>query len=95
MSAWSMTNCLAPRLQRLGYKALSLTLPNNQRQFARELLYGCYPYENEFDRACASAWWDKALENLCQRHGQVDAAQLRQCLRQPGCAWRLANTSRP
>ncbi|WP_252088469.1 hypothetical protein [Pseudomonas sp. MWU13-3659] len=73
-----------PRLQRLGYKALSLTLPHSQRQFARELLYGCYPYENEFDRACASAWWDKALENLRQRHGQLDAAQLRQCLRQPG-----------
>lgn len=73
-----------PTLQRLGYKALSLTLPHSQRQFARELLYGCYPYANEFDRACASAWWDKALENLHQRHGRLDATQLRQCLRQPG-----------
>ncbi|CAI8815923.1 hypothetical protein [Pseudomonas soli] len=73
-----------PTLQRLGYKALTLTLPAKQRQFARELLNGCYPYDNEFDRACASAWWDKALENFAQRQGVPDPEQLRQCLRQPG-----------
>jgi len=73
-----------PALHRLGYKALSLTLPPQERQFARELLYGCYPYANEFDRACASAWWDKALENLNARHGPTDPERLRQCLRHPG-----------
>ncbi|WP_194789801.1 hypothetical protein [Pseudomonas sp. UFMG81] len=73
-----------PALHRMGYKALTLMLPSHQRQFARELLYGCYPYPNEFDRACASAWWDKALENLNQRHGQLDPQQLRRCLRHPG-----------
>ncbi|MBV4539216.1 MULTISPECIES: hypothetical protein [Pseudomonas] len=73
-----------PALHRLGYKAMSLTLPSHQRQFARELLYGCYAYANEFDRACAPAWWDKALENLHERHGRMEAEQLRQCLRQPG-----------
>jgi len=73
-----------PALHRLGYKALSLTLPSRERQFARELLYGCYPYPNEFDRACAPAWWDKALENLNERHGRIAPEQLRQCLRHPG-----------
>ncbi|WP_449430852.1 hypothetical protein [Pseudomonas putida] len=78
-----------PSLQRLGYKALSLTLPSQQRQFARELLYGSYPYANEFDRACASAWWDKALENLSQRHGRLEPEQLRRCLRHPGLRFSL------
>ena len=73
-----------PTLHRLGYKALSLTLPSHERQFARELLYGCYPYPNEFDRACAPAWWDKALENLHARHGRMAPERLRQCLRHPG-----------
>lgn len=72
-----------PTLQRLGYKALSLTMPSRERQFVRELLYGCYHYPNEFDRACASAWWDKALENLNERCGGIDPEQLRQCLRHP------------
>ncbi|MCE0908034.1 hypothetical protein ACF8R4_02055 [Pseudomonas sp. FYR_2] len=73
-----------PALHRLGYKALSMTLPRHERQFARELLYGCYPYPNEFDRACAPAWWDKALENLNARYGRLQPEQLRQCLRHPG-----------
>ncbi|WDY58480.1 hypothetical protein [Pseudomonas sp. PSKL.D1] len=73
-----------PALHRLGYKALSLTMPSRERQFARELLYGCYPYPNEFDRACAPAWWDKALENLNDRYGRMEPEQLRQCLRHPG-----------
>ncbi|NIF25463.1 hypothetical protein F3J44_03600 [Pantoea sp. Tr-811] len=72
-----------PAWQRLGYRALSLTLPSRERQFVRELLYGCYPYPNEFDRACAPAWWDKALENLNHRHGQMAPEELRQCLRHP------------
>lgn len=57
-----------PTLRRLGYKALSLTLPREQRQFLRELMNGCYEYPNEFDRACAPAWWEKALENANARH---------------------------
>ncbi|MFK3768044.1 hypothetical protein [Pseudomonas putida] len=72
-----------PTLQRLGYKAMSLTLPSRERQFARELLYGSYPYPNEFDRACAPAWWDKALQNLNERYGPMEPEQLRQCLRHP------------
>ena len=72
-----------PTLQRLGYKAMSLTLPSRERQFARELLYGSYPYPNEFDRACAPAWWDKALQNLNDRYGPMEPEQLRQCLRHP------------
>ncbi|MNJ59642.1 hypothetical protein D3C77_553380 [compost metagenome] len=56
-----------PALHRLSYKALSLTLPSEQRQFLRELMYGCYEYPNEFDRACAPAWWDKALDNANAR----------------------------
>ncbi|WP_349975195.1 hypothetical protein [Pseudomonas sp. WHRI 8519] len=72
-----------PTLQRLGYKAMSLTLPSRERQFARELLYGSYAYPNEFDRACAPAWWDKALQNLNDRYGPMEPEQLRQCLRHP------------
>ena len=73
-----------PLLHRLSYKVMSLTLPSQQRQFARELLYGSYPYANEFDRACATAWWDKARENMDQRHGHLGPEQLRRCLRRPG-----------
>ncbi|MCW2268531.1 hypothetical protein D3C77_149430 [compost metagenome] len=72
-----------PALQRLGYKALSLTLPAEQRQFLRELMYGCYDYPNEFDRACAPAWWDKALENASARH-PLCQKKLRQWLEHPG-----------
>lgn len=59
-----------PALHRLGYKALSWTLPTEQRQFLRELMYGCYKYPNEFDRASAPTWWNKALENANSRHPQ-------------------------
>lgn len=73
-----------PTLHRLRCKALSMTLPSHQRQFARELLYGCYPYDNEFDRACAPAWWDKALENFQGMHGRKNTEQLGRLLRHPG-----------
>ena len=56
-----------PGLQRLLYKIRTSYLKPEQRQFARELLYGCYPYPNEFDRACGPAWWEKAFENACER----------------------------
>ncbi len=72
-----------PALQRLGYKALSLTLPAEQRQFLRELMYGCYDYPNEFDRACAPAWWDKALENASARH-PLCQKKLQRWLEHPG-----------
>jgi len=56
-----------PAMQRLLYKAATLLLPREQRQFIREILYGCYDHPNEFDRACASVWWDKAKVNLQDR----------------------------
>ncbi|GGL97510.1 hypothetical protein GCM10009425_05790 [Pseudomonas asuensis] len=56
-----------PSFQRLIYKFKTRSLMPEQRQFARELLYGCYSYPNEFDRACGSAWWEKAFENAYER----------------------------
>ncbi|KAA5835702.1 hypothetical protein F2A38_30530 [Pseudomonas chlororaphis] len=52
-----------PALQRLAYKIVTLALPGHQRQFMREILYGCYRHTNEFDQACAPVWWEKAREN--------------------------------
>ncbi|NMG77193.1 hypothetical protein [Aromatoleum diolicum] len=57
-----------PAPQRLIHKLVTRLLPAGQRQFSRELLYGCYPHANEFDRACGPVWWDKALANLRERH---------------------------
>ena len=66
-----------PRLQRLMYKLITLLLPKHQQQFIREILYGCYEHENEFDRACGPAWWDKARQNQEQRQKRpFDAHQL-------------------
>lgn len=48
-------------------KLTTLGLPKAHRQFCRELLYGCHSYENEYDRACAEAWFAKAEENLAER----------------------------
>ena len=48
-------------------KLISLLVPSEQRQFVREALYGCYRYNNEFDQACSSAWWEKALSNAEER----------------------------
>lgn len=56
-----------PRLTRLRVKLSAALLPAAQQQFARELLYGCYPYANEFDRACGPVWWEKAVSNLRER----------------------------
>lgn len=56
-----------PRLARLRVKLATALLSAEQRQFARELLYGCYPYANEFDRACGPVWWEKAVTNLRER----------------------------
>jgi len=73
-----------PALQRLLYKAATLALPVEQRQFMREILYGCYDHANEFDRACAPVWWDKARQNLQERQATpVEADQLLHWLSSP------------
>lgn len=56
-----------PRLTRLRIKLSTALLPTAQQQFARELMYGCHPYPNEFDRACGPVWWEKAVTNLRER----------------------------
>ncbi|MBV4453166.1 MULTISPECIES: hypothetical protein [Pseudomonas] len=66
-----------PRPQRLMYKLITLALPKRQQQFIREILYGCYEHENEFDQACGPVWWDKARQNQEERQQcPVDAHQL-------------------
>lgn len=66
-----------PRLQRLMYKLITLLLPKHQQQFIREVLYGCYEHENEFDQACGPVWWDKARQNQEERQQRpLDAHQL-------------------
>lgn len=67
--------------QRLMYKSATLTIPQPQRQFVRELLYGCCQYPNEFDRACSPIWWEKAFSNAERRmKGPIAPAQLQQWL---------------
>ncbi|MFN3768693.1 MAG: hypothetical protein ACK4TD_10015 [Ectopseudomonas guguanensis] len=56
-----------PQPLRTLQKIATLAVPREQRQFTRESLYGCYRYSNEFDRACATVWWEKALENAERR----------------------------
>jgi len=63
-----------PAWQRLMYKALTLGVPLDQRQFIREILYGCYQHPNEFDRACSPVWWEKAYDNAEQRQARPIAA---------------------
>jgi len=73
-----------PALQRLLYKTVTLALPRQQRQFMREILYGCYEHANEFDRACAPVWWDKARQNLQERQAApMEAGQLQHWLDSP------------
>ncbi len=56
-----------PQPLRAVQKTLTLLVASERRQFTRELLYGCHTYANEFDRACAPVWWDKALSNARDR----------------------------
>ncbi|WP_397454069.1 hypothetical protein [Pseudomonas sp. NA-150] len=56
-----------PTWKRLIYKAATAHAPSMQRQFLREILYGCAWHKNEFDRACSSVWWEKAQENAEER----------------------------
>ena len=74
-----------PAPQRLLFKAVTLLLPGHQRQFMREVLYGCYPHANEFDQACAPIWWEKAQENVERRMREpLQPQQLEQWLGHPG-----------
>jgi hypothetical protein len=67
--------------QRLIYKSATLAVPRAQRQFVREVLYGCCDHPNEFDRACSLVWWEKAFSNAERRHKKpIEPAQLRQWL---------------
>ncbi|MGV8843075.1 MAG: hypothetical protein ACOH2I_07490 [Pseudomonas sp.] len=59
-------------------KLATALIPGEQRQFTRELLYGCCKYPNEFDRACSIVWWEKALSHTEERLGQpLDERRLR------------------
>lgn len=70
-----------PTWQRVMYKGATLAVPQEQRQFVREVLYGCCDYPNEFDRACSQVWWEKAFSNVEQRMGrQLTPDQVRQWL---------------
>lgn len=74
-----------PTLHRLLAKLATATLPDVPRQFMREALYGCYHHADEFDRACSTAWWDKARENFERRSaGRLTAEQLQGWLDTPG-----------
>ncbi|WP_420713185.1 hypothetical protein [Pseudomonas sp. SL4(2022)] len=64
-----------PQPYRGWQKAVTALIAKERRQFIRELLYGCHDYSNEFDRACATAWWDKALVNIEERLGKPLSAE--------------------
>jgi hypothetical protein len=49
------------------YRTATLGVPSTQRQFLREVLYGCCWQDNEFDRACSTVWWEKARDNAEER----------------------------
>lgn len=74
-----------PRLARLRLKLATARLPAGLRQASLELLYGCHPYRNEFDRACGPVWWEKAVQNLRER-GRADADSLTRWLDEPRLA---------
>ena len=65
-------------------KLLTLLIPREQRQFAREVLYGCYRYDNEFDRACSTVWWEKAVQVPERRAGRKpEQAEIERWLTHP------------
>ena len=73
-----------PQPMRSIHRLLTLAVPKAQRQFTREVLYGCQRFKNEFDQGCSKVWWDKALENAERRvGGHISAALLKSWLRQP------------
>lgn len=63
------------------YKVRTLALQAEQRQFVRELLYGCYRYPNEFDNACGPVWWEKAVENTLERFTHLSSWHIEQWFR--------------
>lgn len=70
-----------PAWQRLMYKGAMLAVPGDQRQFVREVLYGCCDYPNEFDQACSEVWWEKAFSNAERRmEGELAPQQVEQWL---------------
>jgi hypothetical protein len=70
-----------PTWKRLMYKAVTLGAPSMQRQFLREILYGCSWHSNEFDRACSPVWWEKAQENAEERlNKRLEPRQLKSWL---------------
>lgn len=75
-----------PQPRRAWQKVATSFSPKKYRQFFRELLYGCQLYENEFDQACSTVWWDKALENLGNRQNP-SAHEIRQALANPLLKW--------
>lgn len=56
-----------PTLARMANKAKTMLVPKEHRQFAIELLNGCYNYSNEFEKACKFAWWETALKNALEK----------------------------
>lgn len=75
MSLISTTTPKPPTIMRLFKKTKALIIPKIQRQFAIELMNGCYEYSNEFDKACKFAWWETALKNLIEKSG-LDKKQI-------------------
>lgn len=71
-------------IHRSAYKCLTLAMPAQQRQFTLEILYGCYRHTNEFDLACAPAWWERAKANAEKRMGKpLEPQLLERWLNQP------------
>ncbi|WP_213878469.1 hypothetical protein [Pseudomonas sp. dw_358] len=74
-----------PTLHRLLAKLATLTLAGMPRQFMREVLNGCYEHADEFDRACSTAWWEKARDNFESRTAsRLTPEQLQSWLNAPG-----------
>lgn len=84
-----------PTWKRLMYKAVTLGVPSLQRQFLREILYGCTWHSNEFDRACSPVWWEKARENAEERLKRpLEPVQLKSWLDHWGVRQILGNSQR-
>lgn len=60
-----------PTIIRVLAKVLLFPVPKKKRQLLLELFYGRYPYRNPFDRACQSAWCEKAWENYQQKNSSA------------------------
>ena len=56
-----------PALVRVFAKLMAMLVIKQERQLLLELFYGCYPYRNEFDRACHTVWQQKAVDNYLEK----------------------------